>query len=409
MVFYSRFKGKKTYDRIMVFLFLLYCIVNVFSHLIVQVFGGLGNIVVIYFFVLYFAFVYGEPVAGRSNKIYYASLVIFLIIYVPMMQFLYDKAQFYNTAGIPVETHVWNLVSFVPMILSAVFIVQKTTVEMVVWMKRVFVGLLLVTLIPSIVMLVGNPSLAKQSATGSGEYIPFLVNYSTIYALSTIVPCLIFSFSPKNKVFKYVLCAVVVICIYMSSFFIAVLATIFGVFICFLFRINNTIIRRFFILLSLIMLVAFFCTDMAYNLFLRLSSITSLDMLKVRASQLATFFKTGYAGDTTARIDLYKGAVELIMKHPILGNILLNSDAKLSGHSEILDVWGGCGLAAVGCLLSFFASVYKMNLNLCVNSRHLSAFKSSTLVLLFVSLFNPIFSSPTICVFWIIAPLFLAQ
>ena len=97
-----------------------------------------------------------------------------------------------------------------------------------------------------------------------------------------------------------------------------------------------------------------------------------------------------------------------MLKHPIIGNILFNSEAKLSGHSEFLDVWGGCGAIAIMSLLSFFTSIYNMNKSFFEKGNASAAYKASTLAFLFVSLLNPIFSSPTICVFWVLAPLLLA-
>ena len=68
MVFYSRFRGKESFDKVVTVLFLLYCNVNVFAHFIVEMVGGFGNIIVIYLFALYFAFVYGEPIAQEDLR-----------------------------------------------------------------------------------------------------------------------------------------------------------------------------------------------------------------------------------------------------------------------------------------------------------------------------------------------------
>ncbi len=87
MVFYSRFRGKEAFDKVATVLFLFYCNVNVFAHFIVEMVGGFGNIIVIYLFALYFAFVYGEPIAERKFKILYTSLCVFLLIYILEMQF----------------------------------------------------------------------------------------------------------------------------------------------------------------------------------------------------------------------------------------------------------------------------------------------------------------------------------
>lgn len=405
MIFYSKFKGKETFDRIVVVLFLLYCIVNVFRHLIVQLVGGIGNIVVIYLFTLYFIFLYGKPIAERKARIHYVSLCLFLFIYILGMQFLYKNAQFYDTFGVAIETHVWNLISFVPMTLCAIFIVKKTTVTMAIWLKRIFICILLITLIPSIVMLMGDASLAKQSATSSGEYIPFLVNYSTVYALSIISPYFLFSYSSEYKFFGYVMSAVVVICICLSSFFIAIMATFLGLLVCLILRVKNKTLCHFLIFLSVTLLILFIYSDAAYNMLLRISSNLPQGLIRTRVSQLALFLKTGETGDTTARIDLYKGALDLVARHPVFGNIAINENFKLSGHSEFLDVWGGCGILSIICLLSFLSSVYYMNKSFYKSENSKSVLKASTLVFLFVSLSNPIFSSSTISVFWILAPL----
>ena len=408
MVFYSRFRGKEAFDKAVTALFLLYCNVNVFAHFIVEMVGGFGNIIVIYLFALYFAFVYGEPIAKRKFKILYISLCVFLLIYILEMQFFYNQARFYNALGINFETHVWNLISFVPLSLCAVFIVQKTTVEMVSWIRRIFICTLLITLIPSLIMLVSDTTLAKQSATGNGEYIPFLVNYSIVYGLSIIVPYFFFSSDSKHRLCRYAVGLTAIVCICMSSFFIAIMTTFLAVFICLILRVKNKVFRHGLMFLSVASIFVFLYTDAAYNVLTRISLNLSSGLIKTRVAQLAAFLNTGVTGDTTARIDLYKGAFKLVLKHPIIGNILFNSEAKLSGHSEFLDVWGGCGAIAIMSLLSFFTSIYNMNKSFFEKGNASAAYKASTLAFLFVSLLNPIFSSPTICVFWVLAPLLLA-
>lgn len=404
MIFYSKFRRKAIIDRFAVLLFLSYITINVTRHFILQVVGGVGNIAIIYLFAVYFVFLYGEPVFEKGVKLSFVSLVVFLFIYVLEKQFLYQNAQYYNTFGINIETHVWNLLSFLPLVLSAVFIVLKSNAKMVIWMKRSFMWLLLVTLVPSIVMLAGDLALAKQSATGMGDYIPFLVNYSIVYGLSVIAPYFFFTSWTANKPFKLTVGIMVLVCIFMSSFFIAIMATCLGIVTCFVLRIKKKAVRRIIIIALVGLLIAFVYSGVLYFILKWLSMNVTSSLVSTRLSQLAAFLQTGQTGDTTVRLDLYKNAIDLVLKHPITGNLLWD-DIVLSGHSELLDIWGGCGIIALVSLISFFVPICKTNYGISVRAGSSSAFKTSTLVLIFVCLTNPVFSSPQMCLLWIMAPM----
>ncbi len=408
MVLKSDFRGKFIIDRLMIILYLTHCVINVFSHLIIQTVGGIGNIAFIYFLLFYFAFIYGKPNDSKKYVFRYVSLGLFLFIYIYFMQFLYHQAQFYDAHGVNFETHVWNLISFIPLILTATFIALKTNRATAIWIRRVFICLLLMTLLPSVVFLIKDPSLAKLTATSDGGYVPFLVNYSVIYGLAIIIPYFFFSQKLHHKflVFaEFTVGLLAIVGIYMSSFFIALMATVGGLLIGLILRIRNKRLRFLIIFFSVSFVVVFLYTDAAYHTLNWISAnIIQSQLLSTRFEQVALFLKTGETGDSTVRIDLYKEAVDLVIRHPLTGNILWN-DAALSGHSVLLDVWGGCGIIAVATLISFFASIYKSDRVYCRPVRLAAAFNASTISLLFVSLVNPVFASPSICIFWILAPL----
>lgn len=403
MIFYCNFRGKTTIDRLVLLLFLSYCLLNVCNQLIVEIAGGLGNIMIVYLFAFYFAFVYGEPIDERTGRIQYVPLILFLLFYILEMQFLYSGAQYYNAMGVNFETHVWQIVSFVPLCLCAIFIVKKTEKD-VTWLRTAFLCLLLITLIPSIVMLANDSTLSKQTATGNGEYIPLLVNYSKIYGLAIIVPFFFATTKSRLKLLEVVVGVAVILCIYLSSFFIAVMAMILGFIVCLILRIKNNAIRRFLIVSAVGVILFLLYSGVAQNILFWLSENISSELLSTRFFQLANYLQTGDTGDTTVRIDLYTEAIKLVLKHPISGNLLWG-DVQLSGHSGLLDVWGALGIFSIVGLLLFFSSVYRVNCSFCQTVKASSALKASVIVFLFVSLTNPVFSSPTICVLWILAPM----
>ena len=78
MIFYSKFKGKTVADRAAVLFLLIYCLLNVLSHTIVQLAGGVGNISAIYILTFYFVFFYGVETENRKVRIHFISFAVFL-------------------------------------------------------------------------------------------------------------------------------------------------------------------------------------------------------------------------------------------------------------------------------------------------------------------------------------------
>lgn len=404
MIFYSKFKGKTVADRAAVLFLLIYCLLNVLSHTIVQLAGGVGNIAVIYVLTFYFVFFYGVETENRKVRIHFISFAVFLAVYVICMQFVYRKAGFYTVFGLNFETHVWNLVSFVPVTVCAVCMALKTDGKQALWIRRVLIFVLLATIVPSMFMLARYPGLAKQTATGRGKYVPFLINYAVVYGLAVILPYFFLVNRDRRKIWQYAMGILVFACICFSSFFIAIVAAVFGVLVCLVLKVKNVLLRRSLILLALICAAVFVFSGAAYNVLIFVAARVPSKLIAARASQLALFLRTGSTGDATVRIDMYRRALRLVARHPVMGSVIWE-DVQLSGHSEFLDVWGGSGIVALLGLIFFFASLYKANTGFLKTAGHFAALKASTLVLLFVSLTNPVFSSPAICLLWIIAPM----
>ena len=407
MVICTDFKWKSAADKIMILLFLFYNIINIFPRLIVNVLGGVGNIFVIYMFSVYFIFIYGKPCKNRNGKIQYIPLLIFLAVYTVFMQFLYEKAQYYVALGVPFETHVWNLVSFTPLLISAICIVKKTEPVTMLRFKKYFVLFVAATVVPSIIMLINDSTLAKESATGYGSFHPFLVGYSMISALAVIVPYFLVNvFASKHKFVYIAMVALIAACVLFSSFLIATVAMLLSIAVYFALKIRNKAMRHITVIVILLLLIAVVYTGTINDVLNKIADIVPSDLIATRLRQLVLFSETGKTGDTTARIDLYRRAINLVRSHPVLGNILFNSE-QLSGHSELLDVWGGCGIFPLALLLYSFASVYKYNRVFCKTPNSRAALTASTIALTFISLTNTVFSSPPICMFWVMAPIML--
>ena len=364
MIFYSKFKGKTVADRAAVLFLLIYCLLNVLSHTIVQLAGGVGNIAVIYVLTFYFVFFYGVETENRKVRIHFISFAVFLAVYVICMQFIYRKAGFYTALGLKFETHVWNLVSFVPVTVCAVCMVLKTDGKQALWIRRVLIFVLLTTIVPSMFMLARYPDLAKQTATGTGKYVPFLINYAVVYGLAVILPYFFLVNMEGHKIWQHAMGILVFACICFSSFFIAIVAAVFGVLVCLVLKVKNVLLRRSLILLALICAAVFVFSGAAYNVLIFVAARVPSKLIATRASQLALFMRTGFTGDSTVRIDIYRRALMLVARHPVMGSVIWE-DVQLSGHSEFLDVWGGSGIVALLGLIFFFASLYKANTGFC--------------------------------------------
>lgn len=408
MLFFAKYPHKQLIDRLAVTFWLAYCILNVISHNIAERVGGIGNILIVYVFLIFFLFFYGKPDPNRKTIIRSWPILVFCIIYIFFMQFLYNSSYNHTVMGITFEINVWNLITFIPMVLIAVLIVQKTKKENIPWIRTVFLIFSLITLLVSLTYLGQDYSLAKITATGRNEYIPFFFGFAIVYAFAVTSPIFFncIASEHKNKVWWIAFFVIIVMSVFSASFLIACIVLILGTVLYFVLKTKNTLLRGTLAIAIIVFLCYVFFSGLWERFFLWLSEISPMEQLSIRLKQLVSYSDTGGVGDTTQRLRLYENSFLSILDHPILGGFIKNRNMTLSGHSVILDIWDGCGIIPMFIFVYYHFCIYKYNLmNFTTKHTERTALTASTIALLFAAVFNPIFASYNIVVFWIIAPM----
>lgn len=401
---------KFTLDKLMLFLWIAHSLINVIPLYINEWFGGVFNMALIWLFMLYFVFVYKtrshinfSGIKLRSEALF--LFVIFVFLFVIDFQFLYNSKSIYSSFGVNFTSTVWNMLSFFPNVVSALFVMTRSSNEEFTAIKKYIIVMSAIVFIVSIIFLIDNPIAAKLTATGHGKYIPFFFDYAIISAFSVIAP-FILNYAVKNKhrivMFSYL--ALIIVGIFKSSFFIALLSMILGLSLYIVLSIRKKFIRNLLIILIIGSAFAMVGTGLFERIVAGLVDIIKNEEIKKRISQLLLYSETGVTGDTTSRIRLYFDSWKQIVQHPIIGNIIWDSNCFISGHSSILDVWNGCGCIVLGILCFFTNRLIKINKILLENESERATYFASTTALIFTALFNPIFASPIIVVLWMLAP-----
>ena len=137
-------------DKIVVLLWIAFLIINVISNVVISLVKGVGNMAVIYLFMLYFYKYYGKNRYVNRKHISTVAFILFVVGYVFIMQFIYKFGEYYTSFGVDFERHVWNMISYVPMVLSAIYIADKSNHEMRKWIKNCFIVVSLFIAITSI-------------------------------------------------------------------------------------------------------------------------------------------------------------------------------------------------------------------------------------------------------------------
>lgn len=399
-------------DNFMLIFWLSHMMLNVVPHFINVLFGGIFNLLLYWLFMFYFVFFYGQNVtvsnSDKNIKNTNGALLcfaIFSIIYMFLFQFLLTEKETYEAYGINFATTVWNMFSFIPSTISSVMIIAKSDNSNSRCLRRCIIIFSLIIFAVSSVYLKDNYAAVKITATGEGDYIPFLIEYSTVSAFSLAIPFLIYYVGiTKHKLLYLMYLAIIIWGIIASSFFISILTVIVGVVCYFLLSIKNKWIGTISIVLVVGSIIYILISGLYISLISSIAENIPFEEVSKRLTQILLYTSSGKVGDTTTRISLYLDSIKAIIKHPVTGNIIWDSECFISGHSTFLDVWNGCGFIPLLFLVLFLKKVFKMSKSICNDNRSHAALVSSAIALAFVSCVNPIFASSFIMVLWIIAP-----
>ena len=202
-------------------------------------------------------------------------------------------------------------------------------------------------------ILLEDPTIARKLVRADESIYPYLRQgiggYSLVYPQVCIFPAIlawILRAYRNNKIYFGIGCIwlyTYILCISRAGYSIAIFATIVGAIMLFFYRGRN--IWTAFVISALIFVVAM--GAILYVDSFREYLLQTFDGTAVakKIEDLVATSETGAAeGSIYARVQAYKGSMNVILEYPLVGSLWMGSG---SGHSAILDqfakygIWGG--------------------------------------------------------------------
>lgn len=394
-------------DKILVLFWIVFLLINVITEYITRYVGGVGVIALNYVFMACFLLSYGKR---NRNRISVLPFLIFLVFYIIEYQMIWQGGRVYNSFGVDFNIYVWNMISTFPFIITAVQIVNKSDDEMQRWVRKCFLITLIIVCIASIGILRVFPDASRLNATASsGAYYPFLAGYGIIYGITILLPYMLLLLSENNtsRILPLVALVVMLVCVFMAAYTIALVAVVIGVG-CYVFlKIKNRFLKAAVLVVFISFLVYVFVTGIHQEFLFWLADAIPIEKVSERIRDTAKYMSSGVAGNSAGRFLLYAKAMQLIVAHPIIGNFVWDPYVSLSEHSTNLDVIGSCGLIVFLIYAKFLYNIYSSHMHKCSTPLQKSAVISSFIVFLFISTVNVVMSSGQIFVFLLIGILFV--
>lgn len=394
-------------DKVIVLCWIAFLTINVVTEYITKSVGGIGVIALNYLFMMYFIMFYGKQ---NKVKISIAPFLIFLFFYILEYQFVWKAGKTYTSFGVGFNLYVWNMISTFPFIVSAIKIVNKSDREMMWLIRRCLLIVLMVISIASIGILKKHPDASRLNSTASGgDYYPFLAGYGIIYGITILMPYLLCYFSKKSK-YRYVFyigLAIMLLCVFMAAYTIALVCVILGVGCYFFLKIKNHTFKVSVLVLFIIVLSAVFLTDFYKDFLIWLADHITVEKISKRIIDTVNYLDSGTVEDSAGRFLLYGRSLQLIKQHPLIGCFLWDPYAIISAHSTNLDIIGSCGLLVFLIYAKFIHNIYSFQIKRSVSPSQRSAIISAFIVFLFLSTVNAIMLSGQIFAFLILGVLFV--
>lgn len=226
---------------------------------------------------------------------------------------------------------------------------------------------LLITVITSINVLQTDPYASRIMATigdSSDSYaitmnMKNLGGFSIVYLCVALIPFLVFKLRNRkgSKLLSLFLLIGIYIYIISSAYTTAlIIGTIALIASIIIGKIENRKTMYLVILLMVIVIwfIRFPIADMLYSVGDSFGGIVQ-NRLTYFADSLIGVENTS---DAQLRVDYYTKAWETFLRHPIIGGFIMD-DAKISGHSIILDMMARYGLVGIMALIIYFKSIYE--------------------------------------------------
>ena len=397
--------NKKVLDRVALFVWITLILVSGVKQTIASIFSSVGYFLISYLLFFYFLLVYGKRKNRNGVNIY--PFLLFLFIYTFLLQFYSQGGISYVSMGVKFHLYVWNLITTIPCYFSALCILRYSDEQDFYFIKKAAMWELLILAISTISILSVDPMAAKLTAVGGHESEYFLLmGYGIIYGLACIMPLLFWNAQGYNKkilplCFVLLLC----LCVLNASYTIAILGGVVGLGVYLILRIKDRGLKFILIITVLLVFVWLLFTDGMALILEYLAAKIPLEEVSKRFEQIAVALRTGETYDTTVRFDLYIESLDFFIRHPIIGNVIVDgTSSSMWGHSTNLDILAGFGIIVFGLYLSLPINVFRYNYNVNDGLRFKSAVISMFIVFLFLSTFNPILSGTEIISMFILAP-----
>lgn len=369
-------------DKLVLIFWIGFVYLGALSSSIVKLAGGAGYLTVSYAFCVYFA-VFFQSGGKESPKEsfrrimpYTLPFVLFVILYALQYQFVFKNAPVYEGAvseilRFPVKTETWNMVTLLPVVVSAVFILLKCDEEMKQIVKYTILAILIAASFYAFVIVAIDPGAIRDTAAAeSGSF----VTYGTIYAMAVLVPALLYMATAARGKTKalYIVCALTfLLCIFVAEFTIAIFTAVLGILIFGFICIKNRALKLSVLGGAATFIVILLATGAYLDILQFFADIIPLETVKIRLEEFIKFFSTGETEGSGVRFVMYWNTFLMFLKHPVFGNIIRYPNgtdffimeegavAFYSGHSTNLDILSCCGIFVFALYAMFFLKIMR--------------------------------------------------
>jgi hypothetical protein len=333
-------------------------------------------------------------------KLYIAWMLGFILIYIMFFQFIATKPEYIKfVLGINVNLYVMHLISIIPVIVMSWYVLQAKDINFNKLLTILIFSIYTINYVLTLNGLQSNELAVRTLSTGAGgeEYsLAGVSGFDITYSAVVLVPCILYLILRFNKLKRGLLIAFLVltlIYIYECAFIIAILATALAV-VVFAYSLVNKVIKVLLIISIVLIVIVAINPILISNILDMLSDIVSIEHLrKYKAIADMLMF-----GDTTAlqldRLYTYQMSIDAFVESPIGGIYIVDSTYKLSGHSTILDILGGCGLIGFVPFVIYFYYSYKYSRNYINDYMYKQCILSTYVVFAFIATLNPQLASP---------------
>ena len=327
---------------------------------------GLSNLP---FFTMAFTFVYGigflivffllYPRVTRGELGVLLAIALYTV-YVLCRSILADRGLF--------STDAFN--AYVIVFLTVIYLwVKRQPAQKQAQLLMLILLALLFNYVYSIWVLEQDPGASRiAAATSSGlEKSPYDVltaigGFDAVYGGISVVAILICSLPSIRKggfwkVFIFCILALALIFIFMAAYATALLLLVFAIALIFSSR-----SKVFTVLLIVgLALILLFHEAVGQWIIEASKSLSNSRVLQQKFQEfgemLKTFEATGTYGGSDGRAARMQWSLNTFLQHPLLGGYG-TANAKIGGHSELLDMLGKYGLIGFGLIAFFFISLY---------------------------------------------------